>query len=87
MIIKDTNKEATVEGPAENAPRSYLATTPTGTFRRNRRSLVKIPDVQTNEQTNGTQTNGQTNTLRRSGRVSKPPERLNTPEIQPVKIF
>ena len=87
VIIKDTNKEATVEGPAENAPRSYLATTPTGTFRRNRRSLVKIPDVQTNEQTNGTQTNGQTNTLRRSGRVSKPPERLNTPEIQPVKIF
>ena len=93
LLIKDSNKEATMEREAENVPRSYLATTLTGTFRCNRRSLVKLPDkpldrptdvTETHKPTDVTEVDKPTNVVRRTGRISKPPDRLNTPEIQPM---
>ena len=69
VLIKDQNKPAIVQREAENAPRSYLAESAQNTYRRNRHDLIKLPTTQ----------------ITRSGRVSKAPEKLNTPEIQPTE--
>ena len=41
--IRDRNEQATVVGPADNAPRSYIVQTDQATYRRNRRHLDETP--------------------------------------------
>ena len=83
VIIRDNKREAIVEKPAENSPRSTVVNTPEKSFRRNRRSLIKLPKESPtqNETLKSTSKNVITT---RSGRVVRPPEKLHTPEIQPV---
>ena len=73
--IRDRKEDGVVQESANNSPRSYNVKTPSKTIRRNRRDLISIPNDAQNTSNHGTRT--------RSGRVSKPPDRLNTPEIQP----
>ena len=65
------------------SPRSYIVATPTGNVRRNRRHLTRIPDSENSdsrpEQTPQQEmfpTQSTTQLTTRSGRVSKPPNRL-----------
>ncbi len=88
VYIRDRNCEGTVIKPAINSPRSYVVKTPTHTIRRNRQFLNKLP-LQL-EPKSPTIANSppvskpdQNSIITRSGRVSKPPDRLHTKEIQP----
>ena len=54
------------------APRSYTVNTPQGQIRRNRRDLVELP----HRQTHTSDTNTSEQLLRKSTRVSNPPNRL-----------
>ena len=88
VFIRDKNCDGTVIKPAVNSPRSYVVKTPTGNIRRNRQSLSKIPlqlepespSVENNQPVSKPDHNSVTT---RSGRVSKPPDRLHTQQIQP----
>ena len=97
VLVKDSNAEGTVVKPADNAPRSHIIATPKGEIRRNRRSLNKLPDstATTSPQRHAGENAlapehpapqspsvpGTTRT--RSGRVSRPPDRLHTKELEP----
>ena len=83
VIIRDNNKEAIVEKPAENSPRSTVVKTPERAFRRNRRSLIKLPEELPTQNETAKSTSKNVITTR-SGRIVKPPQKLHTPEIQPV---
>ena len=83
--IPDRAEEASVE--EEVGPQSYCVTTPDGSYRRNRRDIIRLPDPPEVETTNSTDqpetvalTQSQLPELiepRRSNRTSRPPERLN----------
>lgn len=87
VVIRDNKTPATVVQPAENSPRSYIVKTPSKIMRRNRRSLLQIPQstsTPADESTNKNVEKPAKNPaiMTRSGRISKPPDRLNTPEIE-----
>ena len=84
--VADQRTNATVEQQA--APRSYLVSTPRGTLRRNRRHLVRAPETDTSPEeppepdpsnSIATPTNSGASgaTTTRSGRVSRPPNRMD----------
>ena len=54
------------------APRSYTVNTPHGQIRRNQRDLIELPVAQPSVDTN----TSSENQLRKSTRVSNPPNRL-----------
>ena len=97
VFVKDMKTEGTVVKPAENASRFHVVATPKGEIRRNRRSLNKLPDstAPTSPQRHAGENAmapdnpappsppapGTTRT--RSGRVSRPPDRLHTKELEP----
>ena len=97
VLVKDTNTEGTVVKPADNAPRSHVIATPKGEIRRNRRSLNKLPDSNAPTSPQGHAGENATapehpappsprapgTTRTRSGRVSSPPDRLHTKELEP----
>ena len=97
VLVKDTNTEGTVVKPADNAPRSHVIATPKGEIRRNRRSLNKLPDstAPTSPQRHAGENatapqhpappspSAPGTTRTRSGRVSRPPDRLHTKELEP----
>ena len=68
----------------ETHPRSYRVQTPRGALRRNRRDLIPLPntgdsqDEQTPENTESRSQLESDGRVTRSGRVSKPPDRLMT---------
>ena len=81
--VADNEKSGTVV--EESAPRSYLVATPDGTYRRNRRHLISTTPPITTPMNQPTQEaeNSPTVGIRRdnivqtrSGRISKPPDRL-----------
>ena len=82
VYIPDNSSEGIVL--EEPSPRSYVVQTPNGTYRRNRRHLLPLPsDNDSQSNTNiSTEDNDveslPSNTCRtKSGRLSRPPERLN----------
>ena len=99
VVIKDMKTEGTVVKPADNAPRSHVIATPKGEVRRNRRHLNKLPEQteSTSQKPNDdhvaptspardtaqSHSGSQGATRTRSGRVSKPPDRLHTHELEP----
>ena len=78
VYIPDNAREGTVV--EESSPRSYIVQTPEGTYRRNRRHLVPLPNASNSENTNNVLDTPDRlpGVLRtRSGRISKPPDKLN----------
>jgi hypothetical protein len=89
--VRDRRAEATVD--QEVSPRSYEVTTSDGSYRRNRRDLIRLPDssdhcpdrdsVETYNHTTTSEPDTQESQsspsveLRRSKRSSRPPERLD----------
>ena len=68
----------------EVAPRSLIVETPDGTYRRNQKHLIQLPDPRPAEESqasNSPEMNSEPTsayqTHSRSGRVPKPPERLD----------
>ena len=77
--IPDRGEEAQIVQEA-GTPRSYEVQTSEGTYRRNRRALVDLPNSETESDSIETNQNGndmQERPLRRSSRESHPPERLD----------
>ena len=83
MYIPDNSTEGTVI--EESSTHSYIVQTPGGTYRRNRRQLLALPPMTNNTEQN-TQRQDASETPQslpsdacrtRSGRISKPPDRLN----------
>jgi len=75
--IPDRQEEACVA--QEVGPQSYEVTTPEGSYRRNRRDLIRLPDPP-NRAESPAHPPGQPSEcreLRRSGRTSRPPTRLD----------
>ena len=78
--IQDHNTEGRVIEPA--APRSYCVSIPTGTLRRNRTHLRRIPDESetvVSSQSSNVRDSSDT-TVTRSGHVSRPPTRWSPGE-------
>ena len=83
--MPDRNSEAKVSSEADH--RSYEVASEDGTFRRNRKDLIALPDLNTNDSiTNDSNTNdsitdnsnaGQPLPVRRSGRVAQAPDRFD----------
>ena len=84
--IRDNEKQAVVTDALPN--KSYLVETPQGAYRRNRRDLIAVPNnepndaetlklTHTEDATEQTHSSNDTGTVQtRSGRTSKPPNRL-----------
>jgi transposase InsO family protein len=76
---KGWSEKGIVQGEAET-PRSYQVETKSGVVRRNRRHLINMPPMQPNKPVEETESEArppdQQNELRRSGRLTKKPERL-----------
>ena len=96
VVIKDMKTEGTVVKPAKIATRSHVIATPKGEVRRNRRHLNKLPELSNENHVAPTSTardptplhsqshpSPQGVTRTRSERVSKPPDYLHTPELDP----
>ena len=85
MDISDTGAEGRViQGIQTNPPRSYMVETPTGTYRRNRRSLTALPlgdPSKSFDRSSAGDHQDQCTTRLRSGRVTKPPGRLDLASI------
>ena len=65
----------------ETHPRSYQVQTPRGALRRNRRDLISLPNEADSQATENTESRSQRESdgrVTRSGRVTKPPDRLMT---------
>ncbi|CAM1318039.1 Uncharacterised protein g6870 [Pycnogonum litorale] len=81
--VKDRKESGQVAQPAENAPRSLIVNTPTGTFRRNRRMLVPLPPSETTDSEicdapdNKRLSTPEVPNTTRSGRVVRPPVKLD----------
>ena len=78
--IPDRGEEAHVVQEADT-PRSYEVQTSEGTYRRNRRALIDLPNSDAASdpiETNLTDNDMQEHPLRRSSRESHPPDRLDT---------
>ena len=76
--IPDREEEAQVVQETDT-PRSYEVQTSEGTYRRNRRALIDLPNSETFDSTETSLTdNMQECPLRRSSRESHPPDRLDT---------
>ena len=81
--ISDTGATGRViQGTQTNPPRSYMVETPTGTYRRNRRSLTALPPGDPPgdssiffDRSSAGDHQEQCTTRLRSGRVTKPPDR------------
>ena len=79
--VPDRQTEATVD--QEVAPQSFEVSTSDGTYRRNRRDLIPLPDPpdspnnSSNRTEPNTATTAESNKPRRSNRASRPPDRLN----------
>ena len=79
--VSDHQTEATVD--QEVGPQSFKVSTSDGTYRRNRRDLIPLPDppdspTESSNQTEPTTaTTSESNELRRSNRTSRPPDRLD----------
>ena len=88
VFIRDKNCDGTAIKPLFNSPRSYVVKRSTENIRRNRQSLSKIPlqlepespSIERNQPVSKPDHNS---VATRSSRVSKPPHRLHTQEIQP----
>ena len=75
VYIPENTREGTVV--EESSPRSYIVQTPEGTYRRNCRQLVPLPNAFNSKNTNNVP-NTPDRVLRiRSGHISKPPDKLN----------
>ena len=84
--IRDNEEQAVVTDALPN--RSYLVETPHGAYRRNRRDLIAVPNnepndaetlklTHTEDATDPARSSNDTGTVHtRSGRISKPPDRL-----------
>ncbi|CAM1332833.1 Uncharacterised protein r2_g4209 [Pycnogonum litorale] len=81
--VKDRKESGQVAQPAENAQRSLIVNTPTGTFRRNRRMLVPLPPSETTHSAicdapdNKRLSTPEVPNTTRSGRVVRPPVKLD----------
>ena len=78
VYIPDNERQGTII--EESSTRSYTVQTPEGTYRRNRRHLVPLPTTENNTEAEANDPpdilpDGVSRT--RSGRISKPPNRLN----------
>ena len=86
--VVDMAKKGTVIKSAENSPRSYIIETTSSTIRRNPRDILKLPSKDTTVPKSPLRVTNKippVNTHKtRSGRIIRPPERLNTPEINPL---
>ena len=83
------DKEVEGEVVEEVAPQSYMVDSPDGTYRRNRKDIICLPNTQLNESGdntadaqrdesgNNTASTMTSATVRRSSRCSHPPERLD----------
>ena len=75
VYIPENAREGTVV--EESSPRSYIVQTPEGTYRRNRRHLVPLPNAYNSKNTNNVPDTPDRVLQTRSGHISKPPDKLN----------
>ena len=78
--IPDRQEEGTVT--QESGTRSFEVQTPDGTYRRNRRALIQMPDITNRTETDNSDlitndTNSSEPPIRRSGRQSRQPDRYD----------
>ena len=76
VYIPDNEREGTII--EESSTRSYTMQTPEGIYRRNSKHLIPLPTTENNMEANDPpDTLPERVTRTRSGRISKPPDRLN----------